>query len=823
MANDLELALKIRADLGATRQTIAGLSAEVNKLGKSSAAASAQMKAGLSGLQGIAANLKASFVGIGAGLAFREIIKATTDQEAAMAQIEARIKSTGGAAGVTSGQLSDLASELQNTTTFADDQINAMQATLLAFTNVTGQTFIRANSAILDLATALGQDLQTAALQVGKALNDPIEGATKLQRAGVKLTDSQVQLIKQLVETGRLAQAQDIILKQLETQFGGAAKAARDTFGGALMGLKNAFSDLLEAHQGLPGARDEIEKLSKLLADPQFQASADKITSALVAGFAELLSILPGVLSQMKELAPLIGAIGGAIAGGRTGTLVGSIFGPQIAAGAGIVGAVIGGVKGYDAGSAIKNFEPPPPPVVDPAKAQADAAAQAQREKDALAAASERAKADALAAAARARADAARNEAQREAKQQAEAIRAVIDNLQKEADTYGMSSEEIAIYNLQKLGANDATIAQALGLTETIQKQQDEAAATKATEEAIKAEAKARDDARKSDDEYILSLGEEIKNLSLTGREIAQNEAVRRLSSEATAEQIAAVRALSGALYDQQQVAKETTDQMSEFAVQAARNMQTAFADFLFDPFKGGLQGMLEGFITVLRQMTSQALAARIFETIGAEDLFKNVLSFGGNSGADAAAQQAAATAAAAALTTGGATAGTAITTGAVTGATALTASGTATAASIVAGAQTAAAILAAASAPSAAGGAASGISGILSGLFHSGGIVGSGGATRMMPSIAFANAPRYHSGGIAGLAADELPAVLRRNEEVLTRNDPRHRYNGGGQQAVTLKNINLFDTQVIGDYLATGEGEKVVLNIVSRNRNMLR
>lgn len=823
MANDLELALKIRADLGATRQTLAGLRGDVDKLGKAGSTAGVQMQKGLSGLKGIASQLSTAFAGIGAGIAFGSIIKATVEQEAALAQIEARIKSTGGAAGVTGEQLAKLAGELQNTTTFADDQISAMQATLLVFTNVTGQQFLKANEAILNMATTLGTDLQTAALQVGKALNDPIDGATKLRRAGVDLTDSQEQLIKKLVETGRLAQAQEIILGQLETQFGGAARAARDTFGGALEGLKNAFSDLLEAHQGLPGARDEIEKLSKLLADPQFQASADKITSSLVAGFAELLRILPGVLSQMKELAPLIGTIGGAVAGGRTGTLVGSIFGPQVAAGAGIVGAIVGGVKGFDAGSAVKNFEPPPPPAVDPAKAQADAAAkaaaQAAREKAAAEAAAKRAQADALAAARGASSKAAgKSAAEREADQQKKAIESVIEALQKEAETFGMTSEQIALYNLQKLGASEATIQQATAITDTITKQREEAETIKATEAAIKAEAEARREAKAADDEYLLTLGDEVRLLGLSARERAQDEAVRRLSTEATAEQIEAVRTLSGALYDQQQAAQETTDQMSEFAIQGARNMQTAFADFLFDPFQGGLQGMLEGFINVLRQMTSEALAARIFETIGAEDLFKNVLSFGTNSGADAAAQQAAATAAAAALTTGGATAGTAITTGAVTGATALTASGTATAASIVAGAKTAAAILAAASA-----GGSGGAGGILSGLFHSGGIVGSGGAARMMPAIAFANAPRYHSGGIAGLAADELPAVLRRNEEVLTRNDPRHRYNGGGQQAVTLKNINLFDTQVIGDYLATGEGEKVVLNIVSRNRNVLR
>jgi hypothetical protein len=56
---------------------------------------------------------------------------------------------------------------------------------------------------------------------------------------------------------------------------------------------------------------------------------------------------------------------------------------------------------------------------------------------------------------------------------------------------------------------------------------------------------------------------------------------------------------------------------MSVYAEQAARNMQDAFANFLFDPFKGGLKGMLLGFVNTLRQMVAQAAAAKIFETLG--------------------------------------------------------------------------------------------------------------------------------------------------------------------------------------------------------------
>lgn len=79
-------------------------------------------------------------------------------------------------------------------------------------------------------------------------------------------------------------------------------------------------------------------------------------------------------------------------------------------------------------------------------------------------------------------------------------------------------------------------------------------------------------------------------------------------------------------------------------------------------------------------------------------------------------------------------------------------------------------------------GGAATLLSGIFGSLFHSGGVVGEGGGVlRSAPALAWAGAPRYHSGGVAGMAPDEVPAILRRGEEVLTQADPRHRDNGGG------------------------------------------
>lgn len=61
----------------------------------------------------------------------------------------------------------------------------------------------------------------------------------------------------------------------------------------------------------------------------------------------------------------------------------------------------------------------------------------------------------------------------------------------------------------------------------------------------------------------------------------------------------------------------ETTDQMTVFAKQAGKNIQDAFSEFLFDPFKGGLNGMLDGFTIMLRKMAAEALASQVLSSIG--------------------------------------------------------------------------------------------------------------------------------------------------------------------------------------------------------------
>lgn len=104
--------------------------------------------------------------------------------------------------------------------------------------------------------------------------------------------------------------------------------------------------------------------------------------------------------------------------------------------------------------------------------------------------------------------------------------------------------------------------------------------------------------------------------------------------------------------------------------------------------------------------------------------------------------------------------------------------------------------------------------------LKHGGGIIGGGGPTRTVSPAWFTNAVRYHSGGIAGLKPDEVPAVLKRGEEVLTENDPRHRANGGAAGGtVELKNVVLFDPNMAASEIFNSPmGVQSLLTVVREN-----
>jgi hypothetical protein len=200
-----------------------------------------------------------------------ELAKTQLDSEK---RLETVLRSTGWAAGYTKKELMDLSTSLQKVTTYGDETINVGNAMLLTFTNIGKKVLPLASEMMLNLSTVMDTDLKSSAIQLGKALNDPVTGANALRRVGVRLTDQQTDQIKKYQELGDIESAQMVILKELETEFGGVARAMSETDSGAIKQVQNEIGDLREelGKSLLPATRDWYNLLLKIsrVALPKF-------------------------------------------------------------------------------------------------------------------------------------------------------------------------------------------------------------------------------------------------------------------------------------------------------------------------------------------------------------------------------------------------------------------------------------------------------------------------------------------------------------------------------------------------------------------------
>lgn len=177
------------------------------------------------------------------GFGIGEMVSAAENSRQVMAQTEAVLKSTGGAAGVSADAIVEHAKALSMMTNYDDEAIQSGENMLLTFTKIGKDVFPQATETMLDMSAALGQDLKSSSIQLGKALNDPISGLTALQRVGVKFTEDQKNQIQVLVESGHTMEAQKVILAELNKEFGGSAAAVASPF----VIMKTALENVSEA------------------------------------------------------------------------------------------------------------------------------------------------------------------------------------------------------------------------------------------------------------------------------------------------------------------------------------------------------------------------------------------------------------------------------------------------------------------------------------------------------------------------------------------------------------------------------------------------
>lgn len=201
---------------------------------------------------GIAATAAAGVATYALASISKEAIKLANVQEQAEGKLAAVLRATGNAAGFSIDQLKAMATQFQRTTIVGDEVVLSGMAILATFKNVREQAFERATAAAIDMAQVMsgsgqgGVSLSGAMVQLGKALNDPIQGVSALSRVGVTFTDQQKEMIRTLVTSNDIVGAQNIVLRELESQFGGVAEALGQTYAGAAEDASNAHGDMLE-------------------------------------------------------------------------------------------------------------------------------------------------------------------------------------------------------------------------------------------------------------------------------------------------------------------------------------------------------------------------------------------------------------------------------------------------------------------------------------------------------------------------------------------------------------------------------------------------
>lgn len=234
---------------------------------------------------GVGAAIGGAFAVAGVVAFGKSAVSAAQESEEATNRLEAVFKSMGDTTGEAAKSAEDYASALSAKTAVEDESIMKGQAILATFGKVSDATartagvFDRATAAGVDLAAAGFGSVETNAVQLGKALQDPIKGINALARSGVTFTAQEKEKIKVLTESGHQLEAQDMILKAIEHQVKGTAEATASESDK----MNVAFGETSEA-LGMV-LLPFIEALAPLLAKvAQFIAKNSSVIVPLVAG-----------------------------------------------------------------------------------------------------------------------------------------------------------------------------------------------------------------------------------------------------------------------------------------------------------------------------------------------------------------------------------------------------------------------------------------------------------------------------------------------------------------------------------------------------------
>lgn len=292
---------KVDADLGGFNKGMKSVDRQLNQT-------SGKVRSGF-GMMGKAAAIGGLAIAAGLGYGLKKAIQSANEHALALAQTEAAVKSTGGAANVTAKQILKFADAMEKKTGVDDLAIQRGQNLLLTFTNIHNEVgkgkdiFNQASVAVTDMSVALGQDAKASAIQLGKALNDPVKGISALSRVGVAFTADQKEMIKGMVAAGDVMGAQKVILAELTKEFGGSAEAAGKTLPGQLNILKAHLDDVAQkiGEKLVPALTSAVTYVSAHWGE--ISATAGRVFAAISAAAEPIVTSFKTNWPQIKAVA----------------------------------------------------------------------------------------------------------------------------------------------------------------------------------------------------------------------------------------------------------------------------------------------------------------------------------------------------------------------------------------------------------------------------------------------------------------------------------------------------------------------------------------
>ena len=567
---------------------------------------------------------------------------------AAHARLERELERTGHAAGLAGEDIEVLAQALARTTRFDSAGLSEAAQGLLRFRTISAEVFDEALRLSADLAAKTGRDLPEAVNLLGRALDAPAAGFQDLTEAGIHFSHAVREQIRDLEALGRHTEAQRLVMATVTASTREAASAMDDNARVAHR-LEESWSRLaVVAGERLNTARDQLLALLDLGILPELSRWFDALAAEANEGWAHILSPEPveqrivavnrALIAAQRDLAQAEQEAAEDVSAAWIGVDRVAIVRQQVtglhAELDGLMAQARQAATTYDARLAgrqeqealrhaerlaevQKELERGTASLFPPGEADRIAAINAELDRTRAlleslrnADGSNAAQVEELAAgyerlaAARRQAVADEGQAKREQdiRGEIEAEGALIDKrhagvaaideqiaaLARERTALGQSARERAVAGAVRQAeetARQASITLSDAQRGALER---EAAALIDAREAMETRTAAGQSAIDGNQRLIASLEEEIGLLHLSERDRAVEQAVRRLSADATAEQVGQVRELAGALFDEKQAVEENS--RAEQALKRQREQDARAAQMLWERTRTGAE-----------------------------------------------------------------------------------------------------------------------------------------------------------------------------------------------------------------------------------------